>query len=94
MRDKDRPSATLTLLHYGIGNTFGLVHFANQFSETQEKLRGFTIRNYMIHIAETNGATAVLPYGVRARPEASLAAPITWNEIEVIDSRLFPRCGA
>jgi hypothetical protein len=34
MRDKDRPSATLTLLHYGIGNTFGLVHFANQLSET------------------------------------------------------------
>ena len=76
MRDKDRPSDInsialwyRTLLHYGIGNTFGLVRFANQLSETQEKSAGFTIHNYMIYIAETNGATAVLPYRVRARPE-------------------------
>lgn len=27
----------------------------------------------------------MLPYGLRARPEAPLAAPITWNEMEVID---------
>jgi bifunctional non-homologous end joining protein LigD len=32
------------------------------------------------------GATAVMPYSVRARPGAPGAAPITWAEMDTIDT--------
>lgn len=48
------------------------------------EIAGFTIHNYMIYIAETNGATAVLPYRVRARPERPSRLQSHRNEIEVI----------
>jgi hypothetical protein len=57
-----------TLLHYGIGNTFVLV--SSQI-------------NFQKHIAETNGATAVLSYRVRAAPSTPCGSN-HWNEIEVI----------
>ena len=42
-------------------------------------------RIFVDYLRNQRGATAVMPYGVRARPEAPLAAPITWKEMETID---------
>lgn len=33
-----------------------------------------------------NQRGAVMPYGVHARPDAPVAAPITWKEMETIDT--------
>ena len=42
-------------------------------------------RIFVDYLRNQRGATAVMPYSVRARPEAPLAAPITWKEMETID---------
>jgi bifunctional non-homologous end joining protein LigD len=42
-------------------------------------------RIFVDYLRNQRGATAVMPYGVRARPEAPVAAPITWKEMETID---------
>ncbi|PAP95453.1 DNA ligase D [Mesorhizobium wenxiniae] len=42
-------------------------------------------RIFVDYLRNQRGATAVMPYCVRARPEAPLAAPITWKEMETID---------
>jgi bifunctional non-homologous end joining protein LigD len=42
-------------------------------------------RIFVDYLRNQRGATAVMPYAVRARPEAPLAAPITWKEMETID---------
>lgn len=42
-------------------------------------------RIFVDYLRNQRGATAVMPYGVRARPEAPVAAPITWKEMERID---------
>jgi bifunctional non-homologous end joining protein LigD len=42
-------------------------------------------RIFVDYLRNQRGATAVVPYSARARPEAPLAAPITWNEMETID---------
>ncbi len=42
-------------------------------------------RIFVDYLRNQRGATAVMPYAVRARPEAPVAAPITWREMETID---------
>ena len=42
-------------------------------------------RIFLDWLRNQRGATAVLPYTVRARPNAPVAAPISWDELEDID---------
>ena len=42
-------------------------------------------RIFVDYLRNQRGATAVMPYAVRARPEAPVAAPITWKEMETMD---------
>jgi len=42
-------------------------------------------RIFVDYLRNQRGATAVMPYSVRARAEAPVAAPITWKEMESID---------
>jgi bifunctional non-homologous end joining protein LigD len=42
-------------------------------------------RIFLDWLRNQRGATAVLPYTVRARPHAPVAAPITWDELDGID---------
>jgi bifunctional non-homologous end joining protein LigD len=41
-------------------------------------------RIFVDYLRNQRGATAVMPYAVRARPEAPVAAPISWKEMETI----------
>lgn len=43
-------------------------------------------RIFVDYLRNQRGATAVMPYSVRARSEAPVAAPITWREMETIDA--------
>lgn len=42
-------------------------------------------RIFVDYLRNQRGATAVMPYSVRARETAPVAAPITWKEMETID---------
>ena len=42
-------------------------------------------RIFVDYLRNQRGATAVMPYGVRARENAPVAVPITWQEMETID---------
>ena len=42
-------------------------------------------RIFLDWLRNQRGATAVLPYTARARPNAPVAAPVTWDELEDID---------
>ena len=42
-------------------------------------------RIFVDYLRNQRGATAVMPYAVRAREEAPVAVPITWKELETID---------
>lgn len=55
-------------------------HFTSAPSKAQRKGRIF-----VDHLRNQRGATAVIPYGARARPGAPVAAPITWTEMQTID---------
>ena len=43
-------------------------------------------RIFLDWLRNQRGATAILPYAVRARANAPVAAPVTWDELEGIDS--------
>ena len=43
-------------------------------------------RIFLDWLRNQRGSTAVLPYSARARPRAPVAAPISWNELDGIDT--------
>ncbi|MFD1951177.1 DNA ligase D [Sphingomonas arantia] len=45
-----------------------------------------TGRIFLDWLRNQRGATAILPYAVRARPNAPVAAPITWDELDTIET--------
>ncbi len=55
-------------------------HFTAALPKAQRKGRIF-----VDYLRNQRGATAVMPYGVRAREGAPVAVPITWKEMETID---------
>ncbi len=55
-------------------------HFTAALPKVQRKGRIF-----VDYLRNQRGATAVMPYGARAREGAPVAVPITWEEMETID---------
>jgi bifunctional non-homologous end joining protein LigD len=43
-------------------------------------------RIFIDYLRNQRGATAILPYAARARPNAPVAAPVTWEELADLDS--------
>ncbi len=43
-------------------------------------------RIFIDYLRNQRGSTAVMPYGVRARPAAPVAVPISWEELRDLDS--------
>ena len=50
-------------------------------------------RIFVDYLRNQRGATAVMPYSVRARPGAPVAAPISWAEMKTIDGPTHFRVG-
>jgi bifunctional non-homologous end joining protein LigD len=50
-------------------------------------------RIFVDYLRNQHGATAVMPYSVRARSGAPVAAPISWKEMETIDTPAHWRVG-
>ncbi|MDG4897731.1 DNA ligase D [Mesorhizobium sp. WSM4976] len=56
-------------------------HFTAVLSKAKRKGRIF-----VDYLRNQRGATAIMPYSVRSRPGAPIAAPITWAEMKTIDA--------
>jgi bifunctional non-homologous end joining protein LigD len=56
-------------------------HFTAALPKAQRKGRIF-----VDYLRNQRGATAVMPYSARARAGAPVAAPISWSEMETIES--------
>ncbi len=55
----------------------------NEAKFTQEhRIKKREGKIYLDTYRNTYGATAVAPYALRARPQASVATPVTWDEVE------------
>ncbi|RSV51496.1 DNA ligase D [Sphingomonas sp. ABOLD] len=50
-------------------------------------------RIFVDYLRNQHGATAIMPYSVRARSGAPVAAPISWKEMETIDTPAHWRVG-
>ncbi|WP_315763700.1 DNA ligase D [Sphingomonas sp. Y38-1Y] len=57
----------------------------DRFTATMSKAKR-TGRIFIDWLRNQRGATAVLPYVVRARPGAPVAAPVAWSEFKAIDT--------
>ena len=42
-------------------------------------------RIFVDWLRNQRGSTAIMPYAVRARPDAPVAAPVAWDELDAID---------
>src|SRR5690606_15306427 len=55
--------------------------FTAALSKSQRKGRIF-----IDYLRNQRGATAVLPYSARARPQAPVAAPVSWRELKTLNT--------